>query len=336
MPENMNKTFSFQMMKRAQERTSRDGPVAYVRVHISHTGQLAALLLYGILGVGCSTTALELDAISDDFGKEAREHGEEDRADSSLIRGSCADGSCQAEIVSISSSGLPSDGGSTLPNLSADGRYVSFESVATNLVENDTNEVWDVFVRDRQLRTTSRVSLHTAGTQANESSGFAKISGNGRFVVFTSLASNLVDDDTNGVRDVFVHDVERHETSRVSVGPSGLQGEEESGFHASISADGQTIVFETESALVPNDDNEASDIYAHFLERRETICLSTDRDGHVGDGKSVEPVISPDGHFVAFISCGSNLVEGGSNDWCELFVHDLTNGATSRVDEIAE
>jgi len=322
-------------MKKRQERTSREASMAHERVHIYYTkvaARLAALLLCGSLGGGCSTTALELDGISNDFGKEVREEHE---GESSLICGSCADGSCQAEIVSISSPGLPSDGGSTLPNLSANGRYVSFESVATNLVENDTNGVRDVFVRDRQLRTTSRVSLHTSGTQANESSGFAKIAGNGRFVVFTSLASNLVDDDTNGVRDVFVHDVERHETSRVSVGPSGVEGDKESDIPG-ISADGQTIVFETESALVPNDDNEASDIYVHFLGRRETICLSTDTDGNVGNGKSIEPVISPDGRFVVFYSCASNFVEANDDGLCELFVHDLTNRTTSRIDEISE
>src|SRR5512139_932176 len=94
------------------------------------------------------------------------------------------------------------------PSISADGRYVTFGSLATNLVGGDTNSVQDIFVRDRQTNTTTRVSVATGGSQANYpgSSYRPSISADGRFVAFDSVATNLVGSDTNALSDVFVHD----------------------------------------------------------------------------------------------------------------------------------
>jgi Tol biopolymer transport system component len=108
--------------------------------------------------------------------------------------------------VSVDSSGVQGDNDSSAPSISADGRYVAFWSMASNLVAGDTNGTWDVFVRDRTAGTTERVSLDSSGAQANGPSYGPAISADGRWVAFQSFASNLVPGDANGLYDVFVRD----------------------------------------------------------------------------------------------------------------------------------
>ena len=105
--------------------------------------------------------------------------------------------------VSVHSNGDEADGWSENPSISKNGRYVAFNSHATNLVDNDTNGVGDVFVHDRKTGKTERVSERSNGDEGNDSSYFASISGNGRTVAFLSRATNLVNNDTNDTRDVF-------------------------------------------------------------------------------------------------------------------------------------
>lgn len=106
--------------------------------------------------------------------------------------------------LSLGPSGRQGNADSENPAVSADGRFVAFQSLASNLVPGDTNGVTDIFVRDRQTSTTRRVSLGPGGVQAIGDSYFASISGDGRFIAFESLASNLVPGDSNDTGDVFV------------------------------------------------------------------------------------------------------------------------------------
>ena len=131
------------------------------------------------------------------------------------------------ERVSVDSEGVEGNdsSGNVRASISADGRFVAFDSSATNLVAGDTNGVDDVFVHDRQTGTTERVSVDSAGAQGNGSSHEASISADGRFVAFGSSATNLVAGDTNGVVDVFVHDRQTGITERVSVDSAGTQGD---------------------------------------------------------------------------------------------------------------
>ena len=129
------------------------------------------------------------------------------------------------ERISLGLDGAQGDGPSFEPAISADGRFVAFQSEATNLVPGDSNSAPDVFVRDRKTGRTSRVSVRPNGAQGNGPSAVPAISADGRFVAFYSDATNLVPSDTNDQGDVFVHDRKAGTTRRVSVGPRGAQGD---------------------------------------------------------------------------------------------------------------
>jgi len=165
------------------------------------------------------------------------------------------------ERVSIGIADAWADGGSDSPSISAGGRFVAFASEATNLVAGDTNEVWDVFIRDRVARETERVSIGSRGAQADGNSWYPSISADGRFVAFTSGAANLVAGDTNGAADIFIRDRAKRKTERVSIGSRGAQADGGS-WYPSISADGRFVAFESEATnLVAGDTNEVWDVF---------------------------------------------------------------------------
>ena len=234
--------------------------------------------------------------------------------------------------VSINSSGEEGNGKSWLPSISADGRYVAFSSEARNLVDGDTNGTIDVFVHDCQTGQTTRVSVKSNGEQARYGGVYPSISGNGRFVAFQSLARDLVDGDTNGKMDVFVHDRETGQTTRVSVSSSGEEGNDIS-WSPRISADGRYVAFESiASNLVEGDTNEGWDVFMH--DRRQpgqTTRVSVSSSGEEGNGESKWHDISPDGRYVAFSSEADNLVDGDTNENMDVFVHDCLMGQTTRV-----
>jgi Tol biopolymer transport system component len=168
------------------------------------------------------------------------------------------------ERVSVSSAGEEGNGGNWWPSISADGRYVAFLSDASNLVPGDTNG-YDIFVHDRLTGTTERVSVSSAGEEGNGGNWWPSISADGRYVAFLSDASNLVPGDTNGYKDVFVHDRLTGTTERVSVSSAGEEGNGVSGY-PSISADGRHVVFESDASnLVPGDTNAWTDIFVRHL-----------------------------------------------------------------------
>jgi archaellum component FlaF (FlaF/FlaG flagellin family) len=164
-------------------------------------------------------------------------------------------------LISTSSNGDRANSSSSGSSISADGRFVAFVSSATNLVPGDTNNRDDMFVRDLLTNTTTRVSISSTGNQGNQESSTPFISADGRFVTFSSDASNLVPGDTNNNGDIFVRDLSSNTTTRVSVDSAGNQG---NGFSNSsfISADGRFVAFSsTASNLVPRDTNNTSDIF---------------------------------------------------------------------------
>jgi Tol biopolymer transport system component len=237
------------------------------------------------------------------------------------------------ERVSVDSAGIQGNDGSYGPSISADGRYVAFESFSTNLMPGDTNSSWDVFVHDRQSGITVPVSIGSAGALANDSSYGPSISADGRFVAFSSYASNLVPGDTNGPNesDVFVRDLQNMVTERVSVDSAGAQANGSS-YGASISVDVRYVAFQSEATnLVPGDTNGASDIFVRDRQSGTTERVSVDSAGIGGNFHSIGASISADGRYVAFSSRADNLVPGDTNFVWDIFVHDRLSGTTERV-----
>jgi hypothetical protein len=180
-----------------------------------------------------------------------------------FVRDRCAQ---TTERVSVSSSGeqanRPSQAAGFSVAISADGRFVAFASDASNLDESDTNNTTDIFVRDREAGTTTRVSKSAAGDSANGPSQFPSISDDGRFVVFQSAASNLVEDDSNGTTDIFVVDTADGNVARVSL-PSPAEQANGDSTSPQISTDGSTVVFQSDATnLVPDDTNGFTDCFA--------------------------------------------------------------------------
>ena len=226
--------------------------------------------------------------------------------------------------VSVASDGSQANGDSNATTISADGRYIGFYSQATNLVSGDTNDTADVFVHDQTTQTTTRVSVTSAGSQSNGSSYsyWATISADGRYIAFTSYASNLVNDDTNNEPDVFLHDRETAITTRVSVLSDGSQTDFASSA-PSISGDGRFVTFETFAA------NTSSRILVRDRVAQTTTQVSMSSSSANND--SVDASISANGRYVTFGSLASTLVSGDTNATGDIFVHDRESHITTRV-----
>ena len=240
------------------------------------------------------------------------------------------------ERVSVSSSGGEGDGDVMVwrdPSVSVDGRYVVFPSLAANLVPGDTNSATDIFVHDRWTGTTERVSVTSIGEQVYGGSGIgARISADGRFVAFSSGASDLVPGDTNGAFDVFVRDRQTGVTERVSVGSAGEEGNNSSSsWNCSVSADGRFVAFESHASnFVPGDTNNALDVFVRDRLAGVTERVSVSSAGLQGDAVSNHPILSADGRFTAFFTV-SNLVPEDANGMGDVFVRDRQTGTTERV-----
>jgi Tol biopolymer transport system component len=234
--------------------------------------------------------------------------------------------------VSVSSEGQYGLGGLSIAgDLSPDGRFVTFSSGAKNLVPDDTNDFYDVFVHDRQLGVTTRVSLKSNGLQANGDSYGPSISADGRFIAFESVATNLVTGDTNAVADIFVHDRSTHQTTRVSLGPAGLQSNGAS-MLCTLSADGLLVCFESNARnLVLGDTNSWRDVFVHDRATGVTQRVSVATGGAQSLFGGTYSDLSGDGRYVVFSSMSFDLVPGDNNGMDDVFIHDRTAGVTELV-----
>jgi Tol biopolymer transport system component len=230
-----------------------------------------------------------------------------------------------------------------LAAISADGRFVAFQSSAANLVPRDTNGRSDVFVHDRVSGATTRVSVSSAGRQGNGDSWGPDISGDGRLVTFVSDASNLVPGDSNGCTDpaaarfcadVFVHDLRTGATTRVNVSSREAQSEPDPDYvTASIAAGGRFVAFTAGAGnLVPGDANGGPDVFVRDLVAGTTSVVTVGPDGLPADtsGGGGRPEISTDGRLVAFAT-GSPLVDGDTNGLFDVYLRDRRQGTTTRV-----
>jgi Tol biopolymer transport system component len=240
------------------------------------------------------------------------------------------------ELASLASDGAQGNGPSFFPVLSGDGRYVVFQSDASNLVAGDTNDATDIFLHDRSTGATTRVSVAGDGAQGNHDSLTPSISGNGRYVTFTSPASNLVADDNNNDRDVFVRDLVAGTTELASEASDGTHGNFASGGFgagpARISNDGRYVVFGSfASNLAAHDVNGFDDIFLRDRIAGTTERVSVATNGAEGNDHSMYGSVSDDGRFIAFFSDANNLVPGDTNGTSDVFLRDRTMGVTTRL-----
>ncbi len=248
--------------------------------------------------------------------------------------------------VSVDSSGVEGNGNSgadsgcllflchehlSAPSISAHGRYVAFKSYATNLVAGDNNDQPDVFVHDTTTGATERISVSSSGAEADGESFSPSMSAGGRLVAFVSDANNLVANDLNGEADVFVHDRQTGETTRISVSTGGSEANAASR-SPHISGDGRYVAFASEASnLVTGDTNERIDVFVHDRDTGVTTRVSVSSTGAQGDEESLDPCLSFDGRYVAFISEATNLVAGDTNGIEDAFLHDRSTATTTRV-----
>ncbi|MEZ4590662.1 MAG: hypothetical protein R3D55_05890 [Chloroflexota bacterium] len=232
------------------------------------------------------------------------------------------------------------DNSTLYPSLSANGRFLAFLSNVTTLVPNDTNNSRDAFVLDRQTGQIERVSVTSAGAQAAFgvccSEYSVVLSGNGRFVTFSSFSSDLVPDDTNVAQDIFLHDRQTGATSVVSVDSSGNLANANAEY-PSISGNGRFIAFQsTATNLVPNDTNGFQDVFVHDTQTGQTVRVSLTHDGQQSNHDSfitINRAISEDGRFISFDSYANNLVPNDTNSVRDAFVHDRDTDADGIFDE---
>lgn len=274
--------------------------------------------------------------------------------------------------LSVHSNGSQGNGDSYLPAISENGRYVAFWSDSTNLADDDTNtcdtysvpgSCPDIFVHDRNLSgdgifdkagdiKTTRVSVSSAGVQANGMSLYPSVSANGRYVAFVSFAGNLVTGDGNGQPDIFIYDMySPHKVVRVSVSSAGQESNGPSGFTdgyrgiAALSADGRFVAFHSSATnLVAGDSNGKDDVFIHDRDMDQdgifdeagaikTVKLSSASDASEGNNHSYQPALSANGRYVTFTSLAANLVSGDGNNKADIFFCDRDTNANGIFDE---
>ena len=233
--------------------------------------------------------------------------------------------------VSLNSNGRQGDQDSLAPSISADGRFVAFTSMATNLAGNKCDNGFNqLHVRDRTTGTTRCVSVNSNGQEGNQHSDASSISADGTFIAFDSAATNLAGNKcNNGFNHIFVHDLATGTTICVSVRANGDEGNGES-FDPSISADGRVVVFQsTATNLASRCNNGNSHIYVHNRVTGETSCVSVNNDGEQSNGNSALARVSGDGSFVAFQSDSTNVTTRCNNGLVHIFVRDTVAGRTT-------
>ncbi len=234
--------------------------------------------------------------------------------------------------LSVDSAGGDTNGESTSPSVSADGRYVSFWSTATDVVIGDTNGLPDIFVRDLVTNTTARVTLDpTGGSLDAGAAPQTSISGNGRLVAFETAATDTVANDTNAESDIFLRNLDTGVTTRVSLDILGGDSNDRSS-NPAISADGRYVAFNSlASDLVTGDGNGFDDVYVRDLQTSTNRRASLDTGGGDTNGDSFTPAISGDGRIVAFHSLATDLVGGDTNGLSDVFTRDMVAGTTRRI-----
>lgn len=228
-----------------------------------------------------------------------------------------------SRVVSADAAGLLGNDESDTPWISADGRYVAFDSLATNLSPLDLNLDRDVYVKDLLTGALELVSVSPLGVAAIGYSANPSLSADGRFVSFASSARDLVPGDVNGLGDVFVRDRLAGTTELVSVSSAGVQADNHCLGNSAVSADGAVVVFDSYAAnLAPNDPQSELDVFVRDRAAGTTALVSVGYLGTSVNGAAADPSLSADGRYITYSSRGAEIVQGHGNfDWDPYF-HD--------------
>jgi hypothetical protein len=233
--------------------------------------------------------------------------------------------------ASVTATGAPGDWGGSNPDLSADGRYVVFQSESTNLEPGAAGGPVHVYRRDLATGHTVRVSVSAAGTAGNGISYFPVASGDGSRIAYYSSSTNLVAGDGDSNYDVYAWDASTGAVMLVSVSTAGVKGDDWS-YSPSISENGRYVAVESDATnLDGSDANGDTDVYLRDLTGHTTERISVSTTGGDSNGGSWEPKVSADGRYVMFYSDASNLVAGDTNGDYDVFVRDTVNNTTTRV-----
>ncbi|WP_285616528.1 hypothetical protein [Kineosporia sp. NBRC 101677] len=250
----------------------------------------------------------------------------------------------KTELITKGAGGLAPTGPGAEPSITPNGRYVAFQSTATNLLpKTDSLAHSDIFVRDTKTGKTRKVSTGLKGAEANGGSSSPDITPDGRYVVFMSAASNLVKNDPDPstlAYEVFHKDLKTGKTTRVTTVKRG-PNEHGSEYHPAVSADGQVVVFYSNRAdLIKGDTNAVNDVFVWKRATKKITRISVTSTGKQAGAAgapydyyagSRDAQISADGKTVVFRSGASNLVKGDTNDVSDVFTHSLTTHRTTRI-----
>ena len=238
------------------------------------------------------------------------------------------------KLISAAPNGEEGNGDSYFPAISGDGKSVAFESYSSNLVPNDKNGFRDIFVWHAATNKIETVSVGEGGTEANAESIEPSVSGDGNFIAFTSMASNI-SVTAKGIsnNNVFLRDMKNKTTVMISIDPFAKKGG--GGSKPSISYDGSRIAFYSSVAtLVANDKNGIWDIFLWdknepLLKRVSLTADGKERNqGSESANRIVAPAISGNGRYIAFSTTADNMVAGDNNNFQDVFIYDITSGST--------
>jgi len=239
----------------------------------------------------------------------------------------------KTELISRNNRGQIGNAASSLPRISAEGRYVVFQSQASNLVRQDHDNYLNVFLYDRQTQRIEQINVNSKGQPARGNSYDAVISATGRYVAFSSEAANLASNDQNQTSDIFLHDRTTGTTRLISMTPSGIAGNEAS-FETAISADGCYLAFTSRADdLVAEDHNNVADVLSYDCQTEVLSRVSVNSAGEAANGASFAPSLSADGRYIGFNSQASNLdgLSIDDNQSVDVFIHDRMMGTTERL-----
>lgn len=237
--------------------------------------------------------------------------------------------------ASVTYTGGQSNGASLQAHVSANGQYVVFRSFATNLLGFGTSSA-QIFKRDIASGTTTLVSGFDIASQANAECFNPRVSSDGRYVVFSSDATNLVLDDFNGVRDVFVRDMVANTITRVSVGDDESEATDvsDSGWMSAMSGSNQRVLFRSVSTNLVPGGTTGSQLFVRDMVAGTTVLVSRENGAfglQANDYCGVQPSMTPDGRYVGFSSRASNLVAGDTNGVYDVYVRDTLNHTNRRI-----